>query len=223
MPTARKLFPSYGSAVAQALCHALQRDGMVRNFVAGYAKEFDRSAIAASAAQARDLEITIGREALLAMTIELREQLPRFFGKRRGAVEALAETQSSAADAFFQQYFSALGRVEDWTNEEMAEFLRDLELYARMGPQHAPPQRAQVQKDAKAKAPRARGSESARKPASTSAQAPVDRFPFPDRCALLLDPSMMEKARRAADRFHGELIRAAGKLLARTLGMRTAR
>ena len=84
MATARKLFPSYGSAVAQAFCHALERDGLVQNFIAGYAQEFDRRAVAATAAQERELETTIGREALLAMTIEVREQLPRFFGKRRG-------------------------------------------------------------------------------------------------------------------------------------------
>jgi hypothetical protein len=34
---------------------------------------------------------------------------------------------------------------------------------------------------------------------------------------------MMEKARRAADHFHGELVRAAGKILARALGIREAR
>jgi hypothetical protein len=205
MPTARKLFPSYGSAVAQALCQALERDGMVKNFVAGYAREFDRRAVAATAAQARELEATIGREALLAMIIEVREQLPRFFGKRRGV--ELAEPQASAAAAFFDQFFYALGRVERWSAEDMAEFLRDLELYARMSPQHA-------------------AGHGARRSGNVAAQreaAPPERFPFPDRCALLLDPSMMEKARRAADRFHGELVRAAGKILARTLGIREAR
>jgi hypothetical protein len=208
MPAARKLFPSYGSAVAQALCHSLERDGMVRNFVAGYAKEFDRRAVAASAAQARELEITIGREALLAMVIEVREQLPRFFGKRRGV--ALAEAQASAAAAFFDQLFSTLGRVERWPEEEMNEFLRDLELYARMGPQHPAPK------------PSPRRGSRAKAGAVRDAAAP-ERFPFPDRCALLLDPSMMEKARRAADHFHGELVRAAGKILARALGIREAR
>ena len=205
MPTARKLFPSYGSAVAQALCQALERDGMVRNFVSGYASEFDRKAVAASAVQAREFEATIGREALLAMTIEVREQLPRFFGKRRGV--ELAEPQATAAAAFFDQFFYALGRVKRWSEEEMAEFWRDLELYARMSPQHAAP----------------RGARRSAKATARREAPPPERFPFPDRCALLLDPSMMEKARRAADRFHGELVRAAGKILARALGIREAR
>lgn len=207
MPTARKLFPSYGGAVAQALCHALERDGLVRNFVVGYAKEFDRKAVAASSARVRELEVTIGREALLAMIIEVREQLPRFFGKRRGA--NLAESEAAAAKAFFEQTFSALGRVEHWSAEEMEEFMRDLELYTRMGPQQPVPVVRATRRGGKA-------------PAKRESTAP-ERFPFPDRCALLLDSSMMEKARRAADRFHGELVRAAGKILARALGIREPR
>jgi hypothetical protein len=213
MPTSRKLFPSYGSAVAQALCHTLEREGLVRNFVASYAKEFDRKAVAATAARVHELEATIGREALLAMVIEIREQLPRFFGKRRGA--EVGESQAAAAEAFFEQFFYALGRVERWSEEETAEFMRDLDLYSRMGPQHI----------ARGAARRALGAGKAAASATSTreAAAPVERFPFPDLCALLLDPSMMEKARRAADRFHGELIHAAGKILARTLGMREPR
>ena len=37
------------------------------------------------------------------------------------------------------------------------------------------------------------------------------------RCALLLDPSMLEKARQAAQRLHGELDRRTRKILARVL------
>jgi hypothetical protein len=204
MAKARKLFPSYGSAVAQAFCHALEREGMVRAFIMGYSREFDRKAVAATSAQLHEMETTIGREALLAMTIEAREQLPRFFGKRRGE-EKLDEQQALASDAFFDQFISALGRVKSWTPDEMSEFLRDLDLYVRMGPQHAP----------------ARGK--ARTKSATKREPMPERFPFPDRCALILDPSMMEKARRAADRFHAELARASGKILARTLGMRASR
>jgi hypothetical protein len=211
MPTSRKLFPSYGSAVAQALCHAVEREGLVRNFVAGYAKDFDRRAVASTAARVHELEATIGREALLAMIIELREQLPRFFGKRRGA--EVGESQAAAAEAFFEQFFYALGRVERWSEEETAEFMRDLDLYARMGPQSV----------ATGTARRARATVKSSRMNKATAAPTADRFPFPDRCALLLDPSMMEKARRAADRFHGELVRAARKILARTLGMREPR
>jgi hypothetical protein len=205
MANARKLFSSYGGAVAQAFCHALERDGLVQNFIAGYAQEFDRRAVAATAAQEHELETTIGREALLAMTIEMREQLPRFFGKRRGE-EKLAEQQAAAVDAFFDQFFSTLGRMKRWTPDEIAEFLRDLDLYARMSPKHTAPRGG------------AKG-----KPAARPDAAQPERYPFPDRCALILDPSMMEKARRAADRFHCELVLASGRILARALGIRATR
>ena len=82
--------------------------------------------------QVSELEQTIGREVLLAMTIEVRAQLPRFFGKRRGA--SLAGDAQAAADAFFREYFSSLGRAGDWPLEEAAQFQRDLDLYARMSP-----------------------------------------------------------------------------------------
>jgi hypothetical protein len=205
MATARKLFPSYGSAVAQAFCHALEREGLVQSFIASYAQEFDRRAVAATAAQEHELETTIGREALLAMTIEVREQLPRFFGKRRGE-EKLDAQQAAATDAFFDQFFLTVGRVKRWTPDEMTEFLRDLGLYAHMSPKHTAPRGG------------AKGKATGRRDA-----AQPERFPFPDRCALILDPSMMEEARRAADRFHGELVLASGKILARALGIRAAR
>jgi hypothetical protein len=195
MPRTQKLFPSYGSAVANTLARAAWREGLVRRFVLGYAKENNRRAVAASAKQLSELELTIGREALLAMTMEVRAQLPRFFGKRRGA--PLAGDARSAAEAFFREYFSALGRAGDWSTEDDAQFQRDLDLYMRMSPAE---QKAR---------------------STGTPKAPTE--PFADRCAILLDPSMMEKARSAAAQFHAELIRATGKILGEALHLRAGR
>jgi hypothetical protein len=41
--------------------------------------------------------------------------------------------------------------------------------------------------------------------------------PFADRCAMLLDPSLMEKARAAASELHGELEKIASRTLANAL------
>jgi len=41
--------------------------------------------------------------------------------------------------------------------------------------------------------------------------------PFVGRVALLLDPSMLEQARRASRKFHGDVERLAQKLLRQTL------
>jgi hypothetical protein len=38
--------------------------------------------------------------------------------------------------------------------------------------------------------------------------------PFADRCAMLLDPSLMEKARAAASELHSELEKIASRVLA---------
>ena len=45
--------------------------------------------------------------------------------------------------------------------------------------------------------------------------------PFPDRCAILLDPAMMEQARRAEPDFEVDVTHAAGRMLGR-LGRGTA-
>ncbi|HYB62118.1 MAG TPA: hypothetical protein VEH50_11655 [Methylomirabilota bacterium] len=195
MPHTQKLFPSYGSAIANALARAAWRDGIVRRFILRYAEENERRAVAANAKQVSELEQTIGREALLAMTIEVRAQLPRFFGKRRGA--SLAGDAQAATDAFFREYFSSLGRAGDWPLEEAAQFQRDLGLYARMSP----------------------GEQRIR--SAGGFESPTE--PFADRCAILLDPSMMEKARRAAAGFHTEMIRATEKILSETLRLRPSR
>ena len=195
MPRAPKLFPSYGSALANALARAAWRDGVVRRFILRYAEQNERRAVAANPRQVSELEETIGREVLLAMTIEVRAQLPRFFGKRRGS--PFTGDAKAAADAFFREYFSALGRTGDWPIEEAAEFQRDLDLYARMSPAE---QRIR---------------------AGGKSRTPTE--PFADRCAILLDPSMMEKARRASAAFHAELIRATGKILFGVLRIRARR
>ncbi len=195
MPRAPKLFPSYGSAVANALARVAWRDGVVREFILRYAEQNERRAVAANPRQISELEETIGREVLLAMTLEVRAQLPRFFGKRRGA--ALTGDAWFAADAFFREYFSALGRAGDWPLEEAAQFQRDLEIYARMSPS---------EQEARA---------------GGKNKTPTE--PFADRCAILLDPSMMEKARRAAAGFHAEMVRATAKLLFGILRLRSRR
>jgi hypothetical protein len=195
MPRTPKLFPSYGSAVANALARAAWRDGIVQKFILRYAEANERRAVAANSRQVNELEQTIGREVLLAMTIEVRAQLPRFFGKRRGT--ALTGDAWLAVDAFFREYFSALGRAGDWPPEEASQFQRDLELYARMSP----------------------GKQKIR--SGDKNQTPTE--PFADRCAILLDPSMMEKARRAAAAFHAEIVRATEKILFGILRLRASR
>jgi hypothetical protein len=88
------------------------------------------------------------------------------------------------------QFFLALGRALRWSDSDFAEFARDFDLY------HAIAER-------ESRAPQQRGSKSAVSGA------------FVDRCGLLLDPSMLEQARRAAAQFQSRLNGATDQVLKR--------
>jgi hypothetical protein len=94
-----------------------------------------------------------------------------------------------AAEASREELLGALAGALRWSAADAEEFRRDLDLYAQLGARTPLPKRP-------------------RKPA-----APVEG-PFADRCALLLDPSMLDNGRRAAGNFLSELEAAAGKALA---------
>src|ERR1700681_467130 len=98
MARARKLFPIYGSALANNILTALGRGRVVGGFVAGYVSEYDRRGIQVVAARDREPAETIGREVVLAMILEVRQSVPRFFGKKQLA--KLKEEEKQAIDAF---------------------------------------------------------------------------------------------------------------------------
>jgi hypothetical protein len=91
-------------------------------------------------------------------------------------------------DLFREEFFVALGQSLEWTDDDAQEFWRDLTLYEKLS----------------ARDPR--------RPAARAAHAPASG-PFVDRVALLLDPSLMEQARRAAGKFEPELCAAADRVL----------
>jgi hypothetical protein len=208
MARARKLFPIYGSALANNMFAALDRDRVVGRFVASYVTEYDRRGILGGLARDRELAETIGREIVLEMILEVREALPRFFGKKQFA--KLDEDKRQSVDLFFRELTDALGRVWDWKGEDRRQFQRDLALYSDFGghPDAAIKTRKQG-------ATRGNSRANARSKAPTIAQ--VTEPPFVGRVALLLDPSMLDQARRAARKLHAESGRLAQKLLRQTL------
>ena len=189
---ARKLFPSYGSALANSLLAALDRERVVGGFVAAYVSEYGRRGILGGPSRDRELAETIGREAMLAMIHEVRQNLPRFFGKKQRA--ALRTEEKEAMDAFSRELMAALGRAWHWDGEDRRQFRRDLLLYSEC-----------AMRQAKAADTRKRGKVQAEEP------------PFVGRVALLLDHSMLDQARRAARKFYGDIGRLAQKLLRQTL------
>jgi hypothetical protein len=193
MARARKLFPIYGSALANNMLVALVHDRMVDRFVAAYVAQHDRRGILGGPSRDREIAETMGREILLAMIVEVREVLPAFFGRKQES--KLKSEEKEAIDAFFRELLAALTRAQNWNGEDRRQFRRDLALYSDFNA------RREIAANARKKG-----------------KSTEDEAPFIARVALLLDPSMLEEARRAARKFHGDVERLARKLLRRTLG-----
>ena len=200
MARVRKLFPIYGSALANNMLAALQRERVVARFVAAYGEEYSRRGILGGPARDRELAETIGREVVIAMILEVRRALPAFFGKKLPS--KLKDEEKQSIDLFLRELAGALGRAWNWDGEDRRQFRRDFSLYSDFA----------VRKTSAAAANRKRGS------AKRAAEEP----PFVGRVALLLDPSMLDQARRAARKFHGEIAPLAQKLLKQTLRPSTA-
>jgi hypothetical protein len=193
MVRARKLFPIYGSALANNMLVALVHDRVVDQFVAAYVAQHERRGILGGPARDRELAETIGREILLAMIVEVREALPAFFGKRQKSKPKNEEGE--AIDAFFRELSAALARAQNWNGEDRRQFRRDLSLYSGFS-----------------------GRQKMVATARKKGKARPEEAPFIARVALLLDPSMLEEARRAARKFHSGVGLLARKLLRKTLG-----
>ncbi len=172
---------------------ALNRDRLVGNFVAAYVAEYDRRGILGGTDRDRELAETIGREVVLAMIHQTRQGLPRFYGTKKRTV--LKDEEKQTIEAFSRELMAALERAWDWNGEDMRQFHRDLDLYDEF--QSRLEKAARTQK--KGKPPQ------------------QEDPPFVGRVALLLDPSMIEQARRAARKFYGDVERLGEKLLKQTL------
>jgi len=193
------------------LLAALDHDEMVQRFLDMYAAEFRRPGRADQPAFYREQLQTIRREAILAMTLRLEAALParlkvhvsvRDTRKRpakkgkKGKKSAKANRSRPAGldiaipllDLFREEFFVALGQALDWTQDDAQQFWRDYSLYEKLSG-----------KDSRNNSrPAARGSASG---------------PFVDRTAMLLDPSLMDQARRVAGKFQLELNAAADRVL----------
>ena len=172
---------------------ALVHDRIVACFVASYVADLDRRGILGGPARDRELAETIGREILLGMIVEVQDTLPAFFGKK--SKSKLKAEERDAVDAFSRELVAALSRALNWNVDDRKHFRRDLALYT----------------DFSTRREKMAGSRKKQKPAQEEA-------PFVARVALLLDPSMLEQARRATRKFHGNVGQLARKLLRQTLG-----
>lgn len=187
MALRRKLFLTHAGELAHLLLRDVGRDGLVARFARSYAERHGRKGLLSDPARLPELETTIGREALLVMAAELRQHLSQEYRVTRSG--ALRPEEAAFIDIFFAEFLAALIRGLKWSAQEISGdadmFRRDLEMYRRWGDRPAP--------------------------VSGVVRADESESPFPDRCALLLDPAMMEQARRAATEFEKQITQTAAR------------
>jgi hypothetical protein len=185
----RKLFLTHAGELAHRFVRDVGRDGLVARFVRSYAERHGRRGLLSDPARLPELASTIGREALLIMAAEVRRILPQAFA--RGPKGILRPDDAAFIEAFYAEFLASLSRGLDWpSGEASAEapsetemFHRDLEMYRQWG----------------------------QRPSPAASAGRAGESPFRDRCALLLDPAMMEQARRGAADFEREILRAAAQ------------
>lgn len=184
---------------------AFEAERIVPAFVDSYVRQHNRRELKTSPLRYRELLVTLTRESLLAIAAEMSAELPRRLagGRRAQTAESVV-----AADAFLQAFTSAVAVALRWTPGDVAEFAGDVALYARMAAFTQPSTAPRIGANPKSAAAGKRASLHLR---SRAASQPVG--PFADRCALLLDPSLLERARTAATSLHSKLRKIAGKVL----------
>jgi hypothetical protein len=206
---------------AALLLATLDRNEMVQRFLDMYAAENRRPGRADQPSHYREQLETIRREAILSMVLRIQSALPTRLkvsvtvrdtrrriarkskkGKKlanakkaKQARKAGLELAIPLLDLFREEFFVALGQALEWSDSDAREFWRDLEVYEKLA---APEPRRHT----------------------TGASRSFASGPFVDRTGLLLDPSLMEQARRAAGKFQLELNAAADRVLRRVFSSR---
>ncbi len=198
---------------------ALDREEMVARFLDMYAAEYRRPGRADHPYLYREQLSQIRREAILVMVLRIEAALParlkvsvtmrgpkqpRKPGKGRSKARDAARKRQPEIelaipflDLFREEFFVALGQAMQWTDEDAEEFWRDLDVYERLI-NHEP------------------------RRTSAASRGLAIAGPFVDRVGLLLDPSLMEQARRQAARFELELNAAADRVLGVVFSRRRA-
>lgn len=190
--------------VVERLVRILDRQDLVAAFIENYTQTNQRQAVASTTAQRRNLFAVIAREALLFLGSSVEESLSQRVVKpesdtkvkrgRRSRSQPTGPTGTNRSLVRFRAALvEALAWELRWKPEETATFRHDLELYL------------QVTQRGRITARSAKGSKNAAS------------GPFVDRCAIVLDPSFFDKARRAAAVFQAQLERHAKASLSATL------
>lgn len=201
---------------AAMLLAALDRDEMVARFLDLYAAEYRRPGRADQPARYREQFERVRRESILAGVLRIEAALParlkvsvtvrgakspakevkkgRKRARTRPKARAALELAIPFLDLFREEFFVALGQALDWNEDDARDFWRDLDIYRMLSTRTAARHAGRL--------------------------AGAASGPFVDRVALLLDPSLMEQARRAAGKFQLEINAAADRVLRKVFSRR---
>jgi len=202
---------------ATMLLATLDRNEMVPRFLDMYAAEFRRPGRADQPALYRYQLETIRREAILATVLRIESSLPTRLkvsvtvrgsgglkkskkkAKSKPAKRPSLELKIPFLDLFREEFFVALGQALEWSKEDAELFWRDLSVYERLS----------------AATGRVTGG------LRRAAKGPVSG-PFVDRVGFLLDPSLLDQARREAGKFQAELNSTADRVLQKVFARRAS-
>jgi hypothetical protein len=172
---------------------AVDRGELVHRFLRWYAIERKRPGRISDAGRYRELVDTIRREAFLVLALRVEAEAPLRLGVRESG--KAGTEQAELIDLFREEFYTALGRSLDFSDEEFSDFCRDLEVYRGLI---------------------ARARETQSRTHSFSSPA----GPFVDRCGFLLDSPMLDQGRHAAAKFELELQATASSVLRKVFSRR---
>lgn len=196
---------------AALLLTKLDREEIVPRFVESFAFEYSRPGRADQPGHYREQVETIRREAILAMVSRIEAMIPgrlriptgtasgaKKTSKGRAKAKSLRTPPQIAAnpllDLFREEFFVALGQALNWGKEDAQGFWRDLDVYQKLA---------------------ARALSDSKRSLQSAASGP-----FAERVAILLDPSLMEEARRASAKFQLVLNAASDSVLKKVFSRR---
>lgn len=179
--------------LAFQLLVAVDRGAVVEKFIRSYARELKRPGRISNPGRYRELIETIRREVFLLLTLRAEEETPPRLRGRSGQKSSAAEAE--IVKLFRDEFYIALGRSLDFSEEEFGGFCRDIDVYRTL------------QRSARTTKSRSAGS------------APAG--PFVDRCGFLLDSPLLDQGRHAAARFESELHVIASSVLRKVFSRRS--
>ncbi|HVB99344.1 MAG TPA: hypothetical protein VNJ12_08460 [Candidatus Dormibacteraeota bacterium] len=168
---------------ARAVLGLVLEEERSARFVYEYSTAYFRQGIEGEAERKAELLSAIARESLLLVAARIELSLPRAVASSFSRV-----SEPEAVAVFRHAFLTFLGGSLAWDADERESFRRDLAMYLRLAARE--------------------GRVMARRPG-----APPLAGAFVDRCAFLVDPSMMTQAREAAARYQVQLESCADQAL----------